>query len=397
MSNLGNKTSLCTDAGYMSRNKHGEQLCGDHVEIIEKEDGTLILVLADGLGSGVRACILSTLTSRIISTMMAESMSLEECVETIAATLPVDPARDVAYSTFTIIRIAPGGGEAEIIQYDNPGVIMLRDGKLFEFDKTMSTIGGKKIFRSKIKTAEDDVFVAMSDGVEHAGIGGRYNFGWKRTDIAEWLEGLYNVGFTAKTISTILVDECVKLYGNEPGDDTTAATIRIRRREPMNFMMGPPANPDDLGKMHALFFSKEGGRIICGGTTSQLAAKYLGKEVVPVLDYSDPDIPPIATVEGVDLVTEGVVTVSRVLEYARDHLDENKLYSKWNTGRDGASRIARKLFEEATDINFFVGRAVNPAHQNPNLPINFNIKMQLIDELADCLKKMGKRIKVSYF
>ena len=97
------------------------------------------------------------------------------------------------------------------------------------------------------------------------------------------------------------------------------------------------------------------------------------------------------------LVTEGVITINKALTYARDYLGENTMYMDWSSKRDGASQIARLLFEEATDINFYVGRAINPAHQNPDLPINFNIKMQLVDELADCLKKMGKRIKVSYF
>ncbi len=98
-----------------------------------------------------------------------------------------------------------------------------------------------------------------------------------------------------------------------------------------------------------------------------------------------------------DLVTEGVITINKVIEYARDALADNALYEEWNFKRDGASLISRMLFEEVTDINFYVGRAVNPAHQNPNLPINFNIKMRLVEELSECLKQMGKRIKVSYF
>ena len=98
-----------------------------------------------------------------------------------------------------------------------------------------------------------------------------------------------------------------------------------------------------------------------------------------------------------DLVTEGVITVNKVLTYAKDYLSNNESYKHWGVKQDGASQICRLLFEEATDINFFVGRAVNPAHQNPDLPINFNIKMRLVEELSECLKKMGKRIKVSYF
>lgn len=165
----------------------------------------------------------------------------------------------------------------------------------------------------------------------------------------------------------------------------------------MNLLFGPPSNRDDCNKMMSLFFSKEGKHIICGGTTSSIAAKYLGKPLRVNLDFVDKEIPPTATLEGADLVTEGVITMSKVLEYAKNYIKDNNSYSEWSCKRDGASLICRMLFEEATDINFYVGRAINPAHQNPNLPINFSIKMQLVTELTECLEKMGKRVKVSYF
>ena len=130
---------------------------------------------------------------------------------------------------------------------------------------------------------------------------------------------------------------------------------------------------------------------------SSIAAKYLRKPLKASLKFEKSDVPPIAEIEGVDLVTEGVITINKVIEYAKDALNSNELYEEWSVRRDGASMICRLLFEEATDINFYVGRAVNPAHQNPDLPINFNIKMNLVKELSECLKQMGKRIKISYF
>ena len=387
---------LCADIGFKSINHYGEQLCGDHIDIIETDENSTVIVLSDGLGSGVKASILSTLTSKIISTMLAAELPIEECVSTIAATLPVCSVRGVAYSTFTIIRLL-NNETAEIIQYDNPQVILLRDGENFEYNKTEMNIGGKKILKSVISLKENDMFIAMSDGCPHAGIGISYNFGWKREDIIEFLEGLAPVGYTAKTLSTMLIDECEKLYGNMPGDDATACIVRIRKREPMNMLFGPPANRDDAERMMSLFFSKDGKHIICGGTTSSIAAKYLKKPLKASLNFQQSDIPPIAEIEGVDLVTEGVITVNRVLEYAKDYLGENKRYNEWSFQRDGASLISRLLFEEATDINFYVGSAITPAPQNPALPINFSIKMNLVEELSACLKKMGKRIKVSYF
>ena len=386
---------LCAEIGYKSINHYGEELCGDHVDIVE-EDGSTVIVLADGLGSGVKPSILSTLTSKIISTMMAAGLPIEECVSTIAATLPVCSLRGVAYSTFTIMHII-NNETAEIIQYDNPHVIIIRDYQNYDYPKTEMNIGGKKIYKSVVKLCEDDVFVAMSDGCPHAGIGGRYNFGWKREEIIDYMIALVAGGYTAKNLSTMLVDECDKLYGNKPGDDTTSCVIKIRKREPMNILFGPPANRDDADRMMSLFFSKEGKHIICGGTTSSIAAKYLGKPLRASLNFERSDLPPIAEIEGVDLVTEGVITMNRVIEYAKDYLGENARYEEWNFKKDGASRISRLLFEEATDINFYVGRAINPAHQNPDLPINFSIKMNLVSELSECLTKMGKRVKVSYF
>lgn len=387
---------LCADIGYKSINHYGEQLCGDHVDIVEPDEDSTVIVLSDGLGSGVKASILSTLTSKIISTMLGEGLSLEECVETIAATLPVCSVRGVAYSTFTIIHLI-NNETAELIQYDNPHAIIIRDDKTWDYPKTEMNIGGKKIFKSVIKLQENDIFIAMSDGCPHAGIGTAFNFGWKRDDIAGFMEALAPAGYTAKTLSTMLVDECDKLYDNKPGDDATACVVRIRKRVPMNMLFGPPSNRDDADRMMSLFFSKEGKHIICGGTTSSIAAKFLNKPLKASLNFEMSDVPPIAEIEGVDLVTEGVITINKVVEYAKDYLDENKFYEHWSFKRDGASLICRLLFEEATDINFYVGKAVNPAHQNPDLPINFNIKMNLVEELSKSLKMMGKKIKVSYF
>lgn len=388
---------LCADIGYKSINHAGEELCGDHVDVVSKDDGSTVIVLADGLGSGVQASILSTLTSKIISTMMAEGLSIEECVSTIAATLPVTGKHGVAYSTFTIINLIRNH-TAELIQYDNPEVIFIRDSDVTDYPMTELHFEDKTIYRSTIRLQEGDIFVAMSDGCPHANADKAYNNDWKREDIAQFVADMSLTGYTAKVLCTMLVDECDKLYGYKPLDDATAAVVRIRKRVPMNILFGPPSDPDDCNRMMNLFFSKGGKHIICGGTTASIAAKYLRK---PLRAKTQPgmksDVPPISELEGVDLVTEGVITMSKVLTYAQDYLQDNETYEDWNYGHDGASRICQLLFEEATDINFYVGRAMNPAHQNPDLPINFNIKMNIVEQLSKCLDDMGKRIRVSYF
>ena len=389
--------NLWTETGYVSLNKTGEQLCGDRVEVTGGgEANHTTLVLADGLGSGVKANILSTLTSKILCTMISGGMPIESCVETIAETLPVCSVRKVAYSTFSIISVTDNE-IAELIQFDNPEIIVLRGGVRYDYPMTTRQIAGKTIHESRFPVEENDVFIAMSDGATYAGVGHALNHGWQRENIIDFAEANYLPGKSAKYIAGNIVDECNRLYEGEPGDDTTVAVVRIRARHPVNLIIGPPSTKDQDIKMMNLFFAKQGEKIICGGTTATIASRYLHRELKPTLDYPDPEIPPISQLDGVDLVTEGVVTISRVLKYAEDFLNGTDLSASWSTRRDGASLIARELFEKATDINFFVGRAINPAHQNPDLPITFGIKIQLIENLAKCLEKMGKQIKVSYF
>ena len=306
-------SKLCTDIGYVSLNHIGEQLCGDHVEVATTEDGkSTVIVLADGLGSGVKASILSTLTAKIISTMIAAGMKLEDAVETIIATLPVCAVRRVAYSTFTVLHFV-NNSRAEIIQYDNPRVILLRNGKNYEIPTVRTTIAGKEILRSEIDLEENDVFIAFSDGVEHAGVGGVFAFGWRREDIIDYVEQHFENKASAMEITSLLLDECERLYDGRPADDATVCTVRIRTSQPVNLLYGPPSNPNDNYKMMSQFFAKEGKHIVCGGTTSSIASQQLGKEVTVGFEYIDPGIPPVAELEGVDLVTEGVITVNGVV------------------------------------------------------------------------------------
>ena len=269
---------LCAEIGYKSINHFGEELCGDHIDVVDDGEGSSVIVLADGLGSGVKASILSTLTAKIISTMMSAGLPIEECVSTIAATLPVCSERGVAYSTFTIIHLQ-NNDYADLIQYDNPQVILIRNGENYDYHMTEMNIEGKKIFKSSLALEEGDVFVAMSDGCPHAGKDNKYNYNWKREDIASYMEALVAGDYTAKNLSTMLVDECEKLYGGLPADDTTACVVRIRKRTPINLLFGPSKDRDEMNGMMSLFFSKAGKHIVCGGTTSSIVAKYLRKPI----------------------------------------------------------------------------------------------------------------------
>lgn len=382
------------ESGFVSMNKAGEELCGDRVEIINNEEFSIV-VLSDGLGSGVKANILSTLTSKIIATMMAEGMDIEECVTTIAETLPICSVRQVAYATFSIL-VVHKNGDCYMAQYDNPKIILLRRGKEYNYPCEEKVIGGKKILETRFTAEIGDMYILMSDGAIHAGIGKLLNWGWLREDVVKYAELKFTQDMAAKTMAVTIGEACRELYLKEPGDDTTVAVLKVRQRQVVNLMIGPPADKKDDQKVLELFFGTPGKRIVCGGTTSHLVSGYLGKPIETNINYEDPSIPPIARIEGVDLVTEGVITIGRVVEIARKYSSSTDFSLLWKDKNDGASQIAHMLFEDATDVNFFVGRAINPSHQNPNLPITFDIKLSLIEELARHLERMEKKVKVNF-
>lgn len=384
------------ESAYLSVNKHGEELCGDHVESVIREGGERLLVLADGLGSGVRANILSTLTASMLSTMIDGGISLQESVSALVRTLPVAPDRgNVAYSTFTIIKA--NIDSVLIYNYDNPEPILIREGKERKIDWTTSTIEGKAIHSASFPLHEGDTLIVTSDGAVYAGVGASLNFGWTRDEIARYMEGMASPTTSSKSLAKILVDRCMNLYDGKPGDDTTALVLRKIPVKIANVLVGPPTNSDDDDKVLQAFFAQAGKHIVSGGTSAHIVSKYLQKPVISSLDYLDKEIPPTSVIEGVDLVTEGIITLNKLNELARDYLGQDELYFDWVYKQDGASLLARALFEESTDVSFYVGCAVNPAHQDPRYGISISTKMQVVEELTKLLKQMGKRVRVAYF
>lgn len=389
--------SIFVDTDYASLNKYNEELCGDKVEVIRNED-SVIVVLADGLGSGVKANILATLTSKIIGTMLAMGASLEEAVETIINTLPVCKERNLAYSTFSILQIYESG-ESYLVEFDNPSVIRLIKGKYVELDKKDRNIDGKLIKESRFKVSAEDAIVMVSDGAIHAGVGQCLNLGWQWENVREYVERVYRKDMSAKNISKILLSVCDNLYAGIPGDDTTVVGIKVKNCLQVNVIIGPPVDKAMDEDVIKKFMNENGKKVVCGGTTSQIVSRITGKKVVTNLNYIDPSVPPTAKIEGIDLTTEGVLTMSKVLEYAHKYISsKNNLNDFFEINKhDGASKLAKLLMEESTSVHFFVGRAINPAHQNPDFPLNLGMKLKLVDDIEKCLASLGKKVIVEYY
>ncbi len=383
---------LCLEYGCTSVNKYGEELCGDNVVSIV-DGGYTTLVLADGLGSGVKANILSTLTSKILCTMAANGIDIDECVETLIQTLPVCHVRGVAYSTFSLIHVNDEG-KGFLYEFDNPKAIYYHNGKCMDFQREELTIFEKSVYKSELNLEENDIIMVMSDGTVHAGIGQILNFGWERQQIMEHLDRNIKPNMSARAVACLLTSACNDLYLDKPGDDTTVAAVKYRRRVNVNIMVGPPVDKEKDNYYVGQFMEGDCKRVVCGGTSSQIVARYLNKPLRTSFDFPDKDVPPIGFIEGVDLTTEGVLTLRRLLELSEKYISINDLTPKTFTKQDGASLLANVLFEEATHIKFFVGQSVNVAHQG--LPIDITMKMKLVEKLASNIRAMGKTVELNY-
>lgn len=382
----------CLEYGYISLNKKNEELCGDKVEIIQNNNMTT-LVLADGLGSGVKANILATLTSKLLCIMASNGISIDECVKTIISTLPVCKVRGVAYSTFSLVHLDENGN-GYLVEFDNPQTIVLRNYQYYDLNREEKTIESKKIYISKLSLIDDDILILMSDGVIHAGIGTYLNLGWDRNEVINYVERNINNEYSAKGVASVVTNACYDLYGGYPGDDTTVACLKVRQHYPVDIMVGPPVDKKIDKEIVMKFLKNPGRKIVCGGTTCQIVARVLGEEVIPVFEYIDPSIPPIGKIKGIDLVTEGVITLRKVLELSEFYLSNSDPSLRTFNKKDGASLLAKMLFERATNIHFYIGRSVNLAHET--LPIDFSMKMKLIENLSKNLIKMGKHVELEY-
>lgn len=391
---------VTVDVAYKSLNKFSEILCGDKVEILQTSDSN-IMILADGMGSGVKANILATLTSKILGTMFLNGATLEECVETIVQTLPICQVRKVAYATFSILQVFHNG-DAYLVEFDNPSCIFIRNGQLIPIPRNIREVEGKKINEYRFRVQKGDALILMSDGTVHAGVGRLLNFGWVWEDIAAYAVKQYRLTISAMRLAAAICQACDELYEYRPGDDTTVACMRIINAKPVHLMTGPA---QDMSKDEEMVASFMGGdettkRIVCGGTSATIVSRVLKRPLDVSMDYVDPEIPPIAYMDGIELVTEGVLTLNRVVHLLKRYVKNETVSEDFFLELDkpnGASMVAKMLIEDCTELHLYVGKAINSAYQNPGLPFDLGIRQNLVEQLKNTVEEMGKTVTVTYY
>jgi len=376
--------------GLKQMNKKREELCGDSVVFSAMPDWAT-LVLSDGLGSGVKASILSTLTTRIATRMLAEGLPLGEVVQTISETLPICRVRKIAYSTFTMAQLFTEG-HAKLVVFDNPPPVFVRRGRVERLAYDDREVGGKRIYDYSCSVRPGDWLVLVSDGVINAGIGGAYPLGWGWDELAKYVGGHVHESLSAEEMAEKLARVVADLYEGPPGDDVTIAVVKARRRRVVVVFTGPPVSREDDERVVRALTSSQGKRAICGGTTANIVSRQLGRQIDVDLETGTDTVPAMGRIDGIDLVTEGTLTITKALEIIR--VDEPNEELKLRV--DGASRLV-VLLREADEVRILLGRAMNPAHQNPNLPRALGLKTQVVQALVQELERRGKQVQIEFF
>jgi hypothetical protein len=376
--------------GSKHLNKRSEELCGDSI-VFSRLPDCFTFVLSDGLGSGVKANILATLTTKIASHMLEHELPIDDVVETVSQTLPICKIRKIAYSTFCLGQLF-SEGHAHIFEYDTPPVFFLRHRKIQTIPYDDRVIQNKIIKETQFELRRGDWLIFVSDGAINAGIGGVWNLGWGWDNIANYLQSHTHPNLNAQEVADDLAATINKLYDGMPGDDVSVAVIKVRRMLVAALMFGPPVKREDDALVVQKLMATPGLRIVCGGTTANIVSRELDQPTNVDLTTMTEDLPPVGSIDGLDLVTEGILTLSKTVENLKRNVPLKNLQYKI----DGASSLTRSLMS-VDAIKILVGQAMNPAHQEPRMPVELGIKTHIAQQLADELIKRGKEVELEYF
>ncbi len=380
------------------RNFGNERICGDvFLSRKVKEENRTIIVLSDGMGHGVKANVLATLTATMAVNFTIEHKAVKRIAEIIMNTLPVCSERQMSYSTFTIVDIEHDG-LVNILEFDNPQTVVLRDSKPFDPGWKTLTLDsenneGKEILSCQFEPRKEDRILFQSDGIAQSGLGtDKYPLGWGRDNMQDYAIKL--VENTPKIAASQLASKMVNMAHRNDGydskDDTSCASIYFRKPRKLMIITGPPYEEENDKELGNTVRSFKGKKVVCGATTADIISRELGAEIEDSLIFEDPELPPVSHMEGIDLVTEGILTITKVTRILKE------FSPSYNLGKGPADRIV-KLVQQSDEIHFIIGTRVNIAHQDPNLPIDLEIRRTVVKRMARLLEeKFLKEVTIRY-
>ena len=384
--------NIFIDVDYAQVYKYGQRIGGDVFLLSRNPDNNQIVsTLSDGLGSGVKANVLASLTAHMAHKLSFSKIDLKHSAKIIMDTLPVCKERKISYSTFTIADIHYMENleniKVNLVEYDNPASLRFNGSEPMKWDRERTELRRAGAFKSEVVATSSfemnygERLVMFSDGVTQSGLG-TLPLGWRldgvRSFISEEIER--NPDISSRELSRAIVDKACELDSGKSKDDITCVVVYIRRPRRTLVVTGPPFTKEAdavLGEKIAAF---NGKKIVSGGTTALIVSRLFGKKLTVDLTCWSPDVPPSSKMEGIDLVTEGMLTLSKVALILEKKTDVSELPN------DPARKFVEILLD-SDQVHFLVGTKINEAHQDPNIPVEIGIRRTIIGRLRKALEE----------
>ena len=379
---------------------HGEaRVCGDvFISKRIREEGRIIVVLSDGMGHGIKANMLGILTATLAVNFTLEHKSVQKITEIIMKTLPVDSVKQMNYSTFTIVEIDVEG-EVSILEYENPKTLILRGANLHEPEWNCVVLegekyAGKEVLTTTFRPQKEDRIVFCTDGVTQSGLGSeRHLMGWGLDNLQKFVGDCIREehDISAVKLGTKVINKANQNDNFHPLDDISCGVIYFRDPRKLMIFSGPPQDPANDTMFTGLLKQFEGKKIVCGATTGDMVAREWGEEVIDSKVRYDLELPPVSHMAGVDLITEGILTLSKVSELLK------KYNNNYQPGKGPADEIVRFILD-SDEIHFLVGTNINVAHQDPTLPVELELRRTVVHRIARTLEeKFLKEVTMKFF
>ena len=376
------------DIDCYQQKKDGQNTFGDYFKSKRYTDeGRLLAVLSDGLGSGIKANILATMTATMILKFIEDGKDILKATEVIMNSLPVCQVRKISYATFSAFECSDEG-YIRIVEEGNPDFIHIHNGKAVEHKPEIITskkFTNRHMHLYNFKLEPEDRLVFCSDGVTQAGMGtDEYKLGWRREGLIKFVEDEIerNPTISSSHLAQEIVKEAIRKEPEKKAkDDVSALILYFRKPRKLLIFTGPPYRQDRDYEYSKIFDDYDGKKAIVGGTTANLIARELNREITTE-KYNKGMLPACSHMEGVDLITEGILTLTNVLEYL------NEGYDLWPD--DAAGRLITLLLDSDV-IEFMIGSKLNQAHYDPDLPLELGIRKNVVKQLEIILS--GRYIK----
>ena len=375
------------------------QLVGGDVFLSQRssDESRTVSVLSDGLGSGVKANVLASLTTSLAVKCIDGRVSPRRTAQVIMQSLPVCSIRKISYATFTIVEVE-NDRSVKIVEFDNPPYLLIRDNRIIKPERNPIKIGEtansrNTLFASRFTLQTGDRIVIFSDGVTQSGMGNAaYPLGWEQENVEEWILSLIRRDrkISARKLAREIVNRGVQNDIYNAKDDITAAVFYVRKPRKLLIATGPPIDRNKDRYLAEKIKDFRGSVVISGGTTANIVSRELNRPVETKLAKLDPDLPPSASMEGIEIVTEGIFTLSRVAEILEgENLDEIRA--------ENSATAVVELLRNSDEIQFLVGTRINEAHQDPNVPVGLEIRRNIVRRIADVLStNLLKEVNVDY-